>query len=44
MNGNNIGAIILLKGKYITNSLLTKGIGLLKQHYDHIHNCQVKAH
>jgi hypothetical protein len=44
MNSNNIGTIILLKEKYITNSLLTKDIGLLKQHYDHINNCQVKAH
>jgi hypothetical protein len=44
MNDNNIGTIILLKEKYITNSLLTKGIGLLKQQYDHINSCQMKAH
>jgi len=35
MNDNNIGTITLLGEKKTTNSLLTKGIGLLIQHYDH---------
>jgi hypothetical protein len=35
MNDNNIGTIILLGEKKTANSLLTKGIGLLIQHYDH---------
>jgi len=44
MNGNNIGTIILLREKNIANILLTKGMGLLKQYYDHINSSQVKAH